>query len=105
MSVAVIWSDGAVDDLTRLRKFIEPHNQDAAYLAAQTILSATETISGHPQIGTSVENMIDDGDYRDLLIPFGKYGYVLRYRYLDNAVYILHIKHGKEKEFRELPQA
>ena len=39
----------------------------------------------------------------DIPIPFGSYGYVLRYRYEREAAYIQSIRYGKEKSFRDLP--
>ena len=105
MLTRIEWGDEAVEDLERLHAFLDPKNPDAARRAAQTIIKATELLADNPQIGTVVEDMIEDGQYRDLPIPFGSYGYVLRFRYERDTIYILHIKHGKEESFRKLPRA
>ena len=50
--------------------------------------------------------MIDDGEYRDLPIPFSSSDYILlRFRYERETIYIPSIRHGKEKSFRDLPGA
>lgn len=36
----LIWEPGAIDDLTRLREFIRPHNPKASSNAAQRIIEA-----------------------------------------------------------------
>ncbi|MEQ1638212.1 MAG: type II toxin-antitoxin system RelE/ParE family toxin [Methylococcales bacterium] len=47
----LIWSATVRADLVRLRKFIEPHNPEAARNAAQTIKKATQLIQQHAGIG------------------------------------------------------
>ena len=50
--------------------------------------------------------MIDDGEYRDLPIPFSSSDYILlRFRYERETIYIPSIRHGKEKSFRDFPGA
>jgi plasmid stabilization system protein ParE len=88
-----------------LHAFLDPKNPDAARRAAQIIIKATELLADNPHIGTVVEDMIDDGEYRDLHIPFGSYGYLLRFRYEHDTVYILHINHSKEESFHKIPRA
>jgi len=105
MLTPVEWVDGALEDLERLHEFIAPKNPDAARRAALNLIKAADLLADNPRAGKVVEDMIDDGEYRDIPIPFGSYGYVLRYRYERETVYILSIKHGKEKAFRDLPQA
>ncbi len=103
MLTPVEWAGSALEDLDRLHEFIAPKNPDAARRAALTLIKATEMLADNPQAGKVVADMIDDGEYRDLPIPFGSYGYVLRYRYERETFYILSIRHGKEKSFRDLP--
>jgi plasmid stabilization system protein ParE len=88
----LIWSPAAQADLIRLRQFIEPHNPDAARNAAQSLKKAANLIIQHPGIGVRLEGRQD----RELLVPFGKYGYVIRYRLADDAIVILKVWHSRE---------
>lgn len=88
----LIWSLAARADLIRLRQFIEPHNPDAAKNAAQTLKKAATLIVQHPGIGKRLEGRQD----RELFVPFGHRGYVIRYRLDENAIVILKIWHGLE---------
>lgn len=104
MLTHIQWTDGALDDLERLRDFLVSKNPEAARRAATVLIRATELLEQNPQAGTSVEDMFNDGDYRDLFIPFGAYGYLMRYRYERDSVYILHIRHTREEEYKNLPR-
>ena len=88
----LIWSVAARADLIRLRQFIEPHNSNAARNAAQTLRNAASLILQHPGIGKRLEGRQD----RELFVPFGQRGYVIRYRLDENAIIILKIWHGLE---------
>jgi hypothetical protein len=52
----------------------------------------------NPRIGRPVEGM---PDCRELIIPFGSSGYVLRYRLAGDKVLIHAVKHGKEAGFSD----
>jgi len=105
MMTPIEWFDGALEDLERLDEFIAPKNPDAARRAALILIKAADLPANNTRAGRVVEEMIDDGEYRDIPIPFVSYGYVLCYRYKLETVYIQSIKHGKEKAFRNFPQA
>lgn len=92
----LIWSSAARADLIRLRQFIEPHNREAAQRAAQSIKKAASVILQHPGIGKCLEGRQD----RELFVPFGQHGYVIRYRLDEDAVVILKIWHGREDRDR-----
>ncbi|MBI1922348.1 MAG: type II toxin-antitoxin system RelE/ParE family toxin [Geobacter sp.] len=87
------WLESAIRDLQKLREFILPHNQEAAQRAFKTIRAAVTPLENNPRIGKPVEDL---PDYRDLIIPFGAYGYVLRYRIQGDTIFIIAVKHGKE---------
>jgi plasmid stabilization system protein ParE len=89
----LIWSATARADLIRLRQFIEPHNPEAARNAAQALKKAANLMSQHPGIGTRLEGRQD----RELFVPFGHRGYVIRYRLDGDAIVILKIWHGLEE--------
>src|SRR5664279_5242282 len=88
----LIWSPAAQADLIRLRQFIEPHNPEAARNAAQSLKKAASIIIQHPGIGVRLEGRQD----RELFVPFGKRGYVIRYRLADDAIVILKVWHSRE---------
>lgn len=92
------WLESAISDLQRLRDFILPHNREAAQRAFRTIRAASAPLMTSPCIGKPVEGM---PDCRELIIPFGSSGYVLRYRITGDTVYIHAVKHGKEAGFTD----
>ena len=87
------WLAPAILDLQRLRDFILPHNRDAAQRAVKIIRAAVMTLESNQRIGKPVEDM---PDYRDLVIPFGSSGYLLRYRIQGDVLYIIALRHCKE---------
>ncbi|MBI4745407.1 MAG: type II toxin-antitoxin system RelE/ParE family toxin [Deltaproteobacteria bacterium] len=90
----VVWLDEAVEDVVRLREFIEPHNREAAIRAAKAIQNGTKILEGYPNIAHPVEVM---PDYNDLIIPFGAGNYVLRYRIEGGCVYVIGVRHSREE--------
>lgn len=86
------WSPAALADLERLRNFLEPHNPGAARRAAMGLKQASSLLLAHPEIGKRLEGRQD----RELFVPFGQRGYVIRYRLNDNEIVILKIWHGLE---------
>jgi addiction module RelE/StbE family toxin len=91
----IVWLDGAMKDLKRLRDFIDQHNPEAAKRAAKTIVESTSKLTEFPLLGKVINEL---PDYRDLFIRFGAAGYVLRYRVEENIVYIVNIKHYREDQ-------
>jgi toxin ParE1/3/4 len=89
----LIWSPAARRDVIRLRDFIEPHNPDAARTAAEVLKKAAQLLLEHPAIGKRMEDRED----RELFIPFGQRGYILRYRLHGDTIVILRIWHGLEE--------
>lgn len=89
----LIWEPGTVDDLSRLREFIQPHNPKAAAKAARRIIESANLLVDSPYLGRPVENM---PEFNQLFIPFGKNGYVLRYRVEGKKIVILRIWHARE---------
>ncbi len=87
------WSPAARDDLQRLYKFIEPHSQDAAARAIQTLVDAADSLTDFPEKGHPWEH---NGDFRELSVRFGTRGYVIRYMIYDDAVVIFRVWHGLE---------
>ncbi|MBN2700428.1 MAG: type II toxin-antitoxin system RelE/ParE family toxin [Methylothermaceae bacterium] len=88
----LVWSPASRRDLIRLREFIEPHNPTAARRAAETLKKAANLLLDHPAIGTRLEERQD----RELFIPFGQSGYIIRYRLHEGTIVILRVWHGLE---------
>jgi toxin ParE1/3/4 len=87
----LIWLEEAVQDIARLRQFLEPNNPRAAALAASCILDGVRMLERYPESGAPM----GDGR-RELFLPFGNSAYVLRYRLDGDAVVILRVWHGRE---------
>ena len=92
----VIFLPNAGRNLVKLREFIVIHNREAAARAARVILEAADSLGTHPQQGRPCEELLE---YRELIIPFGASGYMLRYRIENETIYVVAIKHCKEAGF------
>jgi len=79
-------------DFDRLYDFLEPKNPDAAKNAVQTIRRGARQLVDNPEMGVRLE----DSDYREFYVRFGRSAYVLRYRIEDDTVYLTRIWHGRE---------
>ena len=93
----IIWLDSAVNDMVRLREFIAKENPTAAKKAAEAIKEATQYLIETPSMGKPVKDL---PQYRDILIRSGAGGYVMRYRFHAETVYIIHIRHYREIDFK-----
>ena|SRR3990167_2851091 len=93
----IVWLDSAVNDVVRLRKFIAAENPSAAKKAAAAIKVAAALLIKTPAIGKPVPDL---SPYRDLLTRFGAGGYVIRYRVYLDTVYIVHVRHYRENDFK-----
>jgi plasmid stabilization system protein ParE len=91
-ALKLVWSPAARRDLIRLREFIEPHNPAAARRAAAILRKAANLLQEQPGIGRRIEGRED----RELSVPFGQRGYLLRYRLHEDTIVILRIWHGLE---------
>ncbi|MBT9100561.1 type II toxin-antitoxin system RelE/ParE family toxin [Methylovulum psychrotolerans] len=89
----VIWLPQALNDADRLFLFLKDKSLTAANKSAKTIKDGAEILSTFPEIGQS---MNDSTDRRELFIPFGRYGYILRYVVRGELVLIIRAKHSKE---------
>ena len=93
----IVWLDSAVNDVVRLREFIAKENPTAAKKAGQAIKEATQRLIEAPSTGKPVKDL---PQYRDLLTRFGAGGYVVRYRGYAETIYIVHIRHYREADFK-----
>ncbi|VAX07282.1 hypothetical protein MNBD_GAMMA26-1116 [hydrothermal vent metagenome] len=83
----------AIDDLVRLREFIEEKNPQAAQRVAQTIKKKIKQLKTFPLVGVGVEEAPDPEMIRDLITG----NYIVRYLVYSNEVHILRIWHHKER--------
>ncbi|MDP2831777.1 MAG: type II toxin-antitoxin system RelE/ParE family toxin [Pseudomonadota bacterium] len=90
----LIWSPPALLDVRRLYRFLAEKNTDAARRAVKTIRDGVKIIASHPQIGRPDEEM--DPECRELPISFGDSGYVVLYRYENDLVTVLALRHQRE---------
>jgi toxin ParE1/3/4 len=87
------WLPEAVLDLQRLDRFLRPHNPDAANRSILRIRDAAERLLDFPEMGMPYAEV---SGFRDLHVPFGARGYVLRYRLEDPDILVVRIWHALE---------
>ena len=90
----LVYTDEAIEDLKRLRKFIAVHNPSAASRVAAELVSKIELLPDFPKMGTPVEMAPVPDSIRDMV--FGKY--VVRYSVHLSAIIILRVWHELEGE-------
>jgi plasmid stabilization system protein ParE len=92
----VVYSQNALANLKRAFDFLAEHDPHAAVAAAVAIRRAVEMLADHPLIGRRLE-----GQIRELVISYGKTGYVALYRFLpeQNLIRILAIRHQRELDY------
>jgi plasmid stabilization system protein ParE len=77
-----------------LHEFLVPKSNAAALRAVKAIKSGVKILATHPEIGRPVEGMLPP--FRELIIDFGREGYVALYHYDGSQVLILAVRHGRE---------
>ena len=95
---AVVYSSRALDHLERAFEFLAQTDPSAAVNAATAIQSAVSTLVAHPLIGRRLE-----GEIRELVISFGKSGYLALYRFIPHlaVVRVLAIRQQRELDYPE----
>ena len=88
------FSPEAVDDLVRLRNFIEEKNPVAAQRIARDLLLGMEKLKVFPEIGLKVDRAFEPQRIRDLFIE----RYTVRYLVGEGEIVILRLWHSKELE-------
>jgi plasmid stabilization system protein ParE len=90
----ILLSPDAVEDIERLRSFLDQNNPDAARRALATIWTAINRLQEFPELGMSTE----DAAIRQIVVRFGTSGYIVRYASLrdDGNILITRIWHGRE---------
>lgn len=90
----ILLSPDAVDDIERLRSFLDNNSPDAARRALTLIWTAIGRLQEYPDMGIPTE----DADIRQIVIRFGASGYIVRYASIreDGHILITRIWHGRE---------
>ncbi len=83
----------AVEDIDRLYDFLLPKNPATAEKAMLAIDAGLDLLQQNPQAGIEMEGR---PKYRQLIVPFGKSAYVLRYRIHGDRLVIVRVWHGRE---------
>ena len=92
----VVYAENALANLQRAFEFLAEHDPGIAADAAAAIREAVETLSNHPLLGHHVT-----GELRELVISYGKTGYVALYRFVParNQVRVLAFRHQRELDY------
>lgn len=92
----IVYSENALANLERVFDFLAEHDPRAALGAARSIGEAVDTLSNHPLIGRIIASKL-----RELVISYGKTGYIALYRFLpaQDRVRILAIRHQRELDY------
>jgi plasmid stabilization system protein ParE len=90
----ILLSRDAIEDVERLRTFLDHANPGAARRALALIWTAIERLQDFPALGMPTE----DPDIRQIVIRFGASGYIVRYAILPETADILitRVWHGRE---------
>lgn len=88
-------TEGAIADLSRLRRFLVNKNPLAAQRAIAAIRQRLLQLTDSPEVGRPLPGM---ESFREIVIPFGDGGYLARYRFEPDveAVIVVSIRHQKE---------
>ena len=89
----VSYTEEALLDLERLFDFVAEQDLEAATRAVRHIREAVELLERHPVIGRPAEQGL-----RELVISYGKSGYVALYDFVESedAVLVLAVRHQRE---------
>jgi plasmid stabilization system protein ParE len=89
----LVYSENALRNIERAFEFLAQHDPNIPMEAGNAIRDGIETLRHHPFIGRRIEDEI-----RELVISFGRTGYVALYRYVaaQDAARILAIRHQRE---------
>jgi plasmid stabilization system protein ParE len=90
----ILFSPAAVEDLERLRTFLDTINPGAAKRALTAIWTVIERLPDLPSLGMATE----DADIRQIVVRFGSSGYIVRYAVIPETgdILITRLWHGRE---------
>ncbi len=91
--IEIQWLPEAFEDLKRLYNFCKSIDSKAAKKIINLIITEAENLVKFPEKGRPWE---DDFHFRELIVKFGRRGYVIRYRFEKNIIYIIRVWHMLE---------
>lgn len=94
MFVILRFSRSALTDLNRIYGFMNDTAPETLDAAAERLRWGFSSVKKYPTIGYLMDRL---KDFRELLVPFGKGNYIIRYRVTKRSVVVLHIWHNREK--------
>jgi len=94
----IVYSANALENIERAFSFLAQHDPGSATHAVEAIRDGIETLRHHPFVGRRIE-----GEIRELVISFGRTGYVALYRFIavQDLIRILAIRHQREIGYPE----
>ena len=90
----IVWSAKALADIGDIARFLQRKSSTAAERAVATITVAADTLRIFPESGRPYSRAPDR--YRELVVPFGREGFVILYRIMSNHVRLSGVKHQRE---------
>jgi len=96
-SYQINWLPGAIGDKARLRQFLKRKNPLAAKKAGERILSAINILKAKTEVGVPSPDEGCDA-FRDLYIPFGRGGYIIRCRIKQQSIFVVRVWHSREEQ-------
>jgi plasmid stabilization system protein ParE len=90
--VIIFYTPEAINDLQRLRAFIEEKNPTAAQKVADELLTGIAVLKELPNLGRKVAKAPNPEIIRDLSVNL----YIVRYLILGDEIHILRIWHKRE---------
>lgn len=95
----LVYTRRAIADIQRCRRFLAAKSPAAALRAAKVLDLSINALTVTPHIGRPLP---DNDEIRELVVPFGDAGYVVLYRHLpmQDAVFIVSIRHQKEADYQ-----
>lgn len=93
----ILFAEEALADLEHIFSFNLDFDSEWAIRQIELIERAVLILEEHPRIGRPVS-----GEIRELVISFGKAGYIALYQYeeVDHLVRILAVRHPREAGYR-----
>ena len=90
---SIVYSPNALANLERAFAHFPGKEPETAVLAASAIRTAVELLAHHPFIGRPVAD-----DLRELVISYGRTGYVALYRFVieKDQIRVLAVRHQRE---------
>jgi addiction module RelE/StbE family toxin len=88
----LIYTQEAIADLSRLRKFIARQNPGAAARLANQLVQGITKLCDFPFLGYVVKQVLSSEHVREIVL--GKY--VVRYLVLEKSIHVLRIWHHRE---------